>query len=471
MVRLALASAALVVPLLALGADQTLLGKSLVVKSPPGTSPGLRKIVAKAVDAATVSGDPTVPVNSAGGMLEVFVDGAVPGRQTFTLPQGTARDGNPFWRAADDAGFDYVDRYHEHGPVEKVRLRRAPNGTMRLGVKIRGAAATIAVAPPNPGTSGSVTLALVDGDRYCVRFGPDAVVRNRDDRRFAVTKPASEGCPLLVEGEVLALSYNVAGLPQGISGSDPEINMPLIAPLLNGYDVVVLQETWKTPDPNPFAPTRVYHEILEAGSLHPFKTLSATQPLGNDPFRPSAILADGLNTFSRSPFGDVIRVPWATCWESAADCLAIKGFSVVRMTLAPGATVDVYDLHMEAGSDPEDDVARDQGITQLSDFIQAHSAGRPVIVGGDFNLHTNSEPDSTQFQRLLSETGLQDVCAALSCPEPGRIDKWLFRSGAAVTITPLSWRFETDVFVRDGDVPLSDHEALAVRFAWAVAGS
>ena len=93
-----------------------------------------------------------------------------------------------------------------------------------------------------------------------------------------------------------------------------------------------------------------------------------------------------------------------------------------------------------------------------------------MIVGGDFNLHTNGEPDSSQFQRLLAETGLQDVCAKLSYPEPGRIDKWLFRSWPKVSLQPLSWHFETDVFVRDGNVPLSDHEALAVRFAWAVAG-
>lgn len=45
-----------------------------------------------------------------------------------------------------------------------------------------------------------------------------------------------------------------------------------------------------------------------------------------------------------------------------------------------------------------------------------------------------------------------------------------FRSGDLVTLTPLSWRFETDVFVRSDGEPLSDHDALAVRFGWAVAG-
>jgi hypothetical protein len=304
-----------------------------------------------------------------------------------------------------------------------------------------------------------------------VRFGPDGVLRNRDGRSFAVTKPVAEGCPPLVAGQLLALSYNVAGLPQGISGSDPEVNTPLIAPLLNRYDLVLMQESWKTPDPNPLAPLRVYHEILEAGSQHPFKSVSAPLPLGTDPRRPSALVSDGLNQFSRFPFGDVVRVPWETCHPSAADCLAFKGFSVARTTLAPGVTVDVYDLHNEAGSEPQDDAVRDADVTQLSTFLQAFSAGRPVIVGGDFNLHTDTEPDGAQFRRLLAETGLVDVCAALGCPSPGRIDKFLFRSGGGVTIVPLEWRLETDVFVRSDGEPLSDHDALAVRFGWQLAGS
>jgi hypothetical protein len=470
--RFLFASAALLVPVLAFGGDQFLVGRSLVVRSPPGSEPGYRKIVAKAFAAATLSGDPTTPANSAGAVLQIALDGGTPSSESFTLPQGIARDGKPFWRVRTGGqGFEYADRYGENGPVQRLKLKHKPSFDTWLDLEIRGAANKIDVAPPNPGTSGAVTLAFAAGDRYCMRFGPEADVRNDADRAFVVKRVLSAGCPDLVEGEFLALSYNVAGLPQGISSSDPEINTPLIAPLLNGYEVVVMQETWKTPDPNPFAPTRVYHEIIEAGADHRFKTLSATHPLNQNPERPTAILGDGLNTFSRFPFGDVTRVPWSTCHESAADCLAMKGFSMVRMTVAPGLTIDVYDLHMEAGGDPEDDVARDLGITLLSNFIQANSADRPVIVGGDFNLHTNVEPDSSQFQRLLSETGLQDVCATLACPEPGRIDKWLFRSAGQVTITPLSWDFETDVFVRDGNVPLSDHEPLAVRFGWAVSAS
>jgi hypothetical protein len=68
---------------------------------------------------------------------------------------------------------------------------------------------------------------------------------------------------------------------------------------------------------------RVYHEILEREAAHPFKSASMPQPLGADPGRPSALLADGLNTFARFPFGEITRVRWEQCHVSAADCLAV----------------------------------------------------------------------------------------------------------------------------------------------------
>lgn len=463
----------LALPVVAGAADQPILGRSFTVTSPPAAEAGVRKVAVKGRapgPTLTISGDPTTPANSAAAVLHIAVEGGSPSAQTFVLPPGVRSDGAPLWRPVKPAGFEYADRRGERGPVQRLQVRRDRSGRVAFLLKIRGTDAAVALTPPNPGTQASVTLTLGDGDRYCLRFGPDGVIRNRDARAFAVRQVVTAGCPALVTGELLALSYNVAGLPQGISGSDPETNTPLIAPLLNGYDLVLMQETWKTPDPNPLAPLRVYHEILEAGALHPFKSLSAPLPLGSDPRRPEAIVSDGLNRFSRFPFGTLTKVAWDICHPSAADCLALKGFDMARTTVAPGLTIDVYDLHMEAGGEPQDDVARDLGITQLSTFIQATSAGRPVIVGGDFNLHTDAEPDSTQFQRLLAETGLQDVCAALGCPQPGRIDKFLFRSSDAVTLTPLSWRFETDVFERADGEPLSDHDALAVRFGWAAAG-
>jgi hypothetical protein len=270
-----------------------------------------------------------------------------------------------------------------------------------------------------------------------------------------------------VSGSFQALTYNVAGLPEGLSQSMPERNTPLIGPLLNAYDLVLLQESWQTPDPNPSAPTRVYHEILVAASDLPYKSIPAPQPLGMDPDRPSALLSDGLNMFSRFEFDAVTRVRWDTCVDTASDCLAIKGFSATHMQLGPGAPVDVYDLHMEAGDSVEDDAARDRDIDQLLTFMANFSAGAAVIVGGDFNLHTDHEPASSQFQRLLTAAELRDACSTVACNRPGSIDKFLFRDSDRIKLSVDAWSSPTERFVTSEGEPLSDHDPVLVRFAWA----
>jgi endonuclease/exonuclease/phosphatase family metal-dependent hydrolase len=448
----------------ALAAEQTVRGRRLVVRN-DRADPAGHRVVATAREAGgpAIVGDPTV----GGAVLEVTANGAHPAWQGFTLAQGTTRRRRPFWRAVRQ-GYHYGDPAGEQGPVRTLALRRTAAGAFRLKVRLVDRNGDLRLSPPDPGTDGALVLALGGGDTYCVRYGPEGSSTNDGDRLWKIDRVTAEGCP--TAGSFLALSYNVAGLPQGLSGSDPETNTPLIGPLLNRYDLVLVQESWQTPDPNPLAPLRVYHEILAAASTHPYASVPASHPFGTDPTRPSAIIGDGLNRFSWLRFEPVIRQRWNGCHPSAADCLALKGFSVARTTLAPGVTVDVYNLHMEAGSAPEDDALRAAGAAQLAAFIGTFSAGRAVIVGGDFNLHTDEEPDASTFEALLADTGLRDVCATLACPEPGRIDKFLFRSSPALGIAPLSWRFETDVFVRDDGEPLSDHEALAVRFAWTAAG-
>jgi len=270
-------------------------------------------------------------------------------------------------------------------------------------------------------------------------------------------------------GTLLALSYNVAGLPDALSGSMPETFTPLISPLLNGYDLVVVQESWLTPDPNPLEPLRTYHEDLVVDANHPHQSISKPAPLGTDPGRPSAILSDGLNRLSHVPFELTDRAPWAECvglTNSGSDCLALKGFSMARTSFAPGIVVDVYNLHMEAGGSDEDNQLRDDQVAQLVGYIVANSAGNAVIVGGDFNLHSDSAPDDVPFQALLDGASLQDVCVAVGCPDTNRIDKFLFRSSSTLQLSPLSWNFETDVFVAPGGEPLSDHDPLAVEFLW-----
>lgn len=286
------------------------------------------------------------------------------------------------------------------------------------------------------------------------------------------------------DGTISALSYNVAGLPDVLSGSNPERNTELIGPLLNDYDLVLMQETWKSPDPNPLAPTRVYHEILESHSSHKYKADMLPQPLGTNKDRPSALLADGLGLFSNYAIGASTHTPWNDCFggadqsdHGAADCLAMKGFTLTTVTLASGVTVDVYDLHGEAGSNAKDQELQAADFEQLAAFIKEHSQGKAIILGGDTNLHTDAKPENPQdvadtdiWNRFLAATGLTDACAAVKCTDTGRIDKFAFRSSGKLELSAASRKVETERFKRDDGEQLSDHEALAVSFRWRELG-
>jgi hypothetical protein len=271
-----------------------------------------------------------------------------------------------------------------------------------------------------------------------------------------------------------ALTYNVAGLPEPFSGSEPDINTVQISPLLDDYDLALVQEDWVDPVP-PIPGFDFHHDDLISLVHHPFLSTPAPPPIGGDPTRPSALVADGLNRLSRFPFGEITRVRWTNCFGGAdtsdggaADCLSQKGFSVARTTFADGVEIDVYNLHGEAGSSPLDVQYSAEDYVQLAAFMNQHSAGRPIIVGGDFNLHTDEEPDSTVYDTFLAATGLTDVCEVVDCgDDDDRIDKFAFRSAGDIEITPLSHHFEREKFQRDDGEPLSDHDALAVTFEWS----
>lgn len=334
---------------------------------------------------------------------------------------------------------------------------------------------------PVPLTALAVLLVLVlIGATACSSSGDGGTEDAAADPAGGGSTTTSAGGP---SGTFDLLSYNVAGLPEGLSGSEPAENMPLIGPRLNDYDLVVLQETWKTPDPNPLAPLRVYHEELESRVDLEYRSESATEPLGTDDARPGAILADGLNVFSRFPLGEVDRHRWEGCFGGlddsdggAGDCMAEKGFLVTTVTLAPGVEVDLYDLHGEAGGTDRDQALQADDYDQLAAFIEEHSAGRAVILAGDTNLHTDDpvdpefpegEGDLAIWQAFLERTGLTDACTALDCGEPGSIDKAAFRSDGGVTLEVLAHDNPTEDFTRDDGQPLSDHPPLAVRFGWS----
>ena len=270
-----------------------------------------------------------------------------------------------------------------------------------------------------------------------------------DTAESPTTTGESDGGPPQT-GELVVLTYNVAGLPQGISSSNPEVNIPQISPLLNDFPVALVQEDFW------------YHAELIAEVEHPH----VSDPFPADPMEMG--IGDGLNRMSEHPFEELERVQWYDCHgnlDCASDCLARKGWSFARHTIADGVEVDIYNLHMEAGGCPEDIEIRLQATLDLADAIAERSDGRAVVVAGDFNLRATDPEDVEPLANIIDGAGLTDVCAAVDCGDE-RIDKVLIRDGEDVTLAAQEWWVPEQVVDAASGDPLSDHLPVAARLAW-----
>ncbi|MGP3968953.1 jacalin-like lectin [Streptomyces sp. 6N223] len=263
-------------------------------------------------------------------------------------------------------------------------------------------------------------------------------------------------------GTFNVLTYNIAGLPLGLGDSDPETNTPLIGQRLDSYDVVNVQEDFN------------YHAALYENDDHPHRTATSG----------GAGFGDGLNTLSDHPFEDFQRVDWDDC--TGADCLTPKGFTLARVRLAEGVFLDLYNVHANADTTDAALAARRANIEQLSDFIQATSAGNAVIVMGDTNTRYTREGDN--IRTLVEENGLTDAWVelvrggqapaqgseALVCDEAAPtddcevVDKILYRDGPLLDMTATDHRNDWQSFLRDDGEHLSDHFPHTAGFSWTL---
>ena len=94
-------------------------------------------------------------------------------------------------------------------------------------------------------------------------------------------------------------------------------------------------------------------------------------------------------------------------------------------------------------------------------------SGRAILFGGDFNLSGEDAHDASLVARYLDEGGLSEGCDAIDCAEPGRIDRFFFRSSDSLRLTPLHWEVQ-EGFIDDSGTPLSDHDPIAMTFRWEV---
>ncbi|MFF3607928.1 jacalin-like lectin [Streptomyces sp. NPDC002463] len=271
-------------------------------------------------------------------------------------------------------------------------------------------------------------------------------------------------------GTFSVLTYNVAGLPEGLS-SAPTPREPATTELgrrIAPYDIVHVQEDFN------------YHaRLYAADTTHPYRT----------PTSGGAGIGSGLNTLSKSLYDvdDFERVRWNSCQYDSGDCLTPKGFTFARQRLAEGVYIDFYNLHTNAGTNAGDLSARSDNLNQLTAFIETHSAGNAVVVMGDTNTRYTRTGDT--IAEFATANGLTDAWVelirggtppakgsdALVCDQslptvPNTcevVDKILYRGSTLVSLDATSYANQHAGFLTGDGLMLSDHDPIAVGFSWS----
>ncbi|WP_433360332.1 jacalin-like lectin [Actinoplanes sp. CA-142083] len=279
------------------------------------------------------------------------------------------------------------------------------------------------------------------------------------------TGPASAA-----SGSFTALTYNIAGLPEGLSSAPTprDTATTAIGQRLAPFDLVHVQEDFN------------YHANLYASDTHPYRT----------PTSGGAGIGSGLNTLSDYAYDtdDFERVRWSSCQLDSGDCLTPKGFTFMRERLAEGVYVDLYNIHTNAGTSSGDLTSRADNLSQLSSFIAAHSAGNAVIVMGDSNARYTRTGDT--IASFAQRNGLTDAWVqlerggvappigtdALVCDENAVtdtcevVDKILYRGSRLVTLAATAYHNEHAGFLTGG-LMLSDHDPISVKFSWSTSAN
>lgn len=266
---------------------------------------------------------------------------------------------------------------------------------------------------------------------------------------------------------------NVEGLPIPALFSSRHKIVPLaerkLGKMLNqcGADVICVQEDFQ------------YHRLLaNQMTNYPYRTFSS----GGIP------AGDGLNIFSKYPIYNVERIAWTQfsgVLTNDNDGLTPKGF--LKCTLdANGILIDLYDIHTDASKAMEDQLAKKAQFGQLNDYIDAHSAGRPVLITGDFNCSLHTYYYAEFYETMIDKAGFKDVWvetvnggnylrgddaeeviarynAQYNDQFKGLWDSYerlIYRGAGGVTFTPTAHQYEFFTDRPDEPQALSDHAVM-----------
>ena len=198
------------------------------------------------------------------------------------------------------------------------------------------------------------------------------------------------------ESTLTVLCSNVGGLPIPALFAPEHKFVPraerVLGQMLNrsGADVIAVQEDFQ------------YHALLARQLTdYPYQTFTS----GGIP------AGDGLNVFSKYPIYNVDRVTWTEfngILTDDNDGLTPKGF--LKCTLdVDGMLIDLYNIHTDAYRTMADQLAKKAQFIQLSQYIDAHSAGRPVLITGDYNCTLHTYYYAEFYETMLADGLYQDA--------------------------------------------------------------
>jgi endonuclease/exonuclease/phosphatase family metal-dependent hydrolase len=266
------------------------------------------------------------------------------------------------------------------------------------------------------------------------------------------------------------LSYNVHGISWLFAKDNPQDRMITVGWLANRYDVVLLQEDFEYHDEIGKQMTGVTAVRGNGMRLDPRLVLTKVALLPFELLLPdfSFPYGSGLSAFVNKSAAKVVetrRYKFDDCsgwFDRSADCWATKGVLIVRLRFENGAEVDVYNTHLDAGQAPSAmDVRADQ-LSELIELVNRESAGRAVIVAGDFNTALDRMENVEAMRLFKQATGLVDAGAGPDLPQWVRRDFIFARDGDTVSLN-LTASGEALEFVNRNRA-LSDHPAAYTRF-------
>lgn len=263
--------------------------------------------------------------------------------------------------------------------------------------------------------------------------------------------------------ELSVLSYNTHGLRGSFTDDEPEVRFPAIGRLINGYDVVLLQEDF------------AYHRSIEALATHPIRRRGSPQDRNwvADLLAPIVCgeCGAGLSTLIDLPEGSLLGEhreayrDYSGWFDSRKDAWVNKGLLALRVRLPGGAVVDVYNSHLDAGKKRKrrrDHDTRERQLAQLESAIRSFSGDGAVILAGDFN--EREDRASPSLERFTTALGLRESEARVAREgwRP-RCDYIFYRGDAGIEIELVD-SGEAVEFQDESGRPLSDHPAIRARF-------